>query len=191
MIESVRVAIAGACRNKRNTSVRRLRRLVIPGQLDQQRVVGNAVNEVVDLGCGGRRLNASSCRAWHADRDNEPGFNDTVDARAESQRHKEHEQILWKRPRKPCRTPCRTPQFDTDGQNRTKPNCSWKPLERHLRSTLVFSVRQCAIEPGERRDQAHEPAATSDDKERVSNVDENNWPPYLFCPAREGCSVRI
>ena len=91
--------------------------VVSPGKLDQPaKLVRDAVDEVLDFGCGGRRLNAEQLiesRTLVAIA--EPGFDDTVDRERNRHGHKEHEQVL---PEKAAKTlpdhHARAPQSNSD-----------------------------------------------------------------------------
>ena len=91
--------------------------LVSPGKLDQPaKLVGDAVDEAIDLGCGGRRLNAEQLiesRTLIAIA--EPGFDDAVDRKRNRHGQKKHEQVLLEKAAKtlPDRH-ASAPQSDSD-----------------------------------------------------------------------------
>jgi hypothetical protein len=80
--------------------------VVSPRKLDQPaKLVCDAVDEALDPGCGGRRLNAEQLiESGMLIAIAEPGFNGTVDRKWNRRGQKKHEQVLLERPRKRCRT---------------------------------------------------------------------------------------
>jgi hypothetical protein len=78
----------------------------------------------VDLGRGGRRLNAEQLvEPGTLIAITEPGFDDTVDRERNRNGHKEHEQVLLEEAAKTLpNLHARTPQFDTDGTEQNDPN---------------------------------------------------------------------
>jgi hypothetical protein len=70
--------------------------ILSPGKLDQPaKLVREAVNEALDPGCGGRRLNAEQLvKPRTVIAIAEPGFDDTIDRKWNRHGHKKHEQVL-------------------------------------------------------------------------------------------------
>ena len=105
--------------------------ILSPGKLDQPaKLVRDAVDEAMDLGCGGRRLNAEQLiKSRTLVAIAEPGFDDTADRERNRHGHKKHEQVLLEKAAKMLPDyHASAPQSDSDTTTREQIQVG-KPLK--------------------------------------------------------------